>query len=148
LVEGAEISSTEVRRRFYTGEDYSDLIPCSAVEVLQRHKPADFTISFADKMKTIMKTGRFGENNARKEVYKENLKLFHNWKNGIDEIGFGDYQAFLDGAKLYREKYTVEGMGALYPETQTGCINIDCVDLAKHLLEKGYKPAILNLASA
>lgn len=148
LVEGAEISSTEVRRRFYAGQDYCDLIPRSAVEVLQRHKPVDFTISFADKMKTIMKTGRFGENNARKEVYKENLKLFRNWKNGIDEIGFGDYRAFLDGAKLYREKYTVEGMGALYPETRTGCINIDCVDLAKHLLEKGYKPAILNLASA
>lgn len=108
----------------------------------------DVSASFADKIKAIMKTGRFGENNARKEVYKENLKLFHNWENGFDEIGFGDYQAFLDGAKLYREKYTVDGMGTLYPETQTGCINLDCVDVAKYLLEKGYKPAILNLASA
>ena len=148
LEEGAEISSTEVRRRFYAGEDYSNLIPHSAVDVLKRHQPSDFSISFADKMKTIMRTGRFGENNARKEVYKENLKLFHNWKNGIDEIGFGDYQAFLDNAKLYREKYSVDGMGRLYPETETGCLNIDCVDLAEHLLAKGYKPAILNLASA
>jgi uncharacterized protein (TIGR02452 family) len=99
-------------------------------------------------MQVIMKTGRFGENNARKEVYKENLKLFHNWGNGVDEIGFGNYQSFLDGAKLYHKEYSVGDIKTYYPETQTGCINLDCVDVAEHLIKKGYNPAILNLASA
>ena len=148
LTDGSEISSTEVRRRFYAGEDYSDIVPVATVEVLSHHKPSDFSISFAERMQVMMKTGRFGENNARKEVYSENLKLFHKWQEGSSDIDFGDYQAFLDGDKLYKSAYDVIGMGETYFETQTGCINIDCVDLAEHLIAQGYNPAILNLASA
>ena len=148
LEEEAEISSTDVRRRFYAGEDYSDIVHPATVEVLSHHKASDFSISFAERMQVMMKTGRFGENNARKEVYKENLKLFLEWKDGKSHIDFGDYQAFLDGAKLYKAAYNVNDIGVSYPETLTGCINIDCVDLAEHLIAKGYNPAILNLASA
>lgn len=143
-----EISSTEVRRRFYAEEDYSDIIPVAAAKVLNQHKPSDFSISFAEKMQVMMKTGRFGENNARKEIYKENLKFFHNWKNGISDIDFGDYRVFLNDTKLYKNAYDVTNIGMRHPETMTGCINIDCVDLAEHLIAKGYNPAILNLASA
>ena len=148
LEEEAEISSTDVRRRFYAGEDYSDIVSPATVEVLSHYKASDFSISFAERMQVMMKTGRFGENNARKEVYKENLKLFLEWKDGKSHIDFGDYQAFLDGAKLYKAAYDVNDIGVSYPETLTGCINIDCVDLAEHLIAKGYNPAILNLASA
>jgi uncharacterized protein (TIGR02452 family) len=146
--EGLNVSSTEVRRRFYNGEDYSDIVPSATLKILSKYKPSDFNISFAERMQVIMKTGRFGENNARKEVYKENLKLFHNWGNGVDEIGFGNYQSFLDGAKLYHKEYSVDNIKPYYPETQTGCINLDCVDVAEYLIKKGYNPAILNLASA
>ena len=148
IEEGLNISSTEVRRRFYNGEDYSDIVPIATLKILSKYKPSDFNISFAERMQVIMKTGRFGENNARKEVYKENLKLFHNWGNGVDEIGMGNYQSFLDGTKLYHKEYSVGDIKTYYPETQTGCINLDCVDVAEYLIKNGYKPAILNLASA
>ena len=148
LTEGASISSTEVRRRFYAGEDYSGLVPEATVEVMGRHKPTDFSISFADRIQTMIKSSRFGPRNARKEVYKENTRLFNDWKNGKAELEFGDYQAFLDGAKLYKNAFDVNDMGTICESTQMGCINTDCVDVAKCLLEKGYNPAILNLASA
>ena len=76
LEEAAEISSTEVRRRFYAGEDYSYLVPESSVEVMSRHQSSEFSISFAERMETIVKSGRFGVNAAQKEVYAENIKLF------------------------------------------------------------------------
>lgn len=148
LSEESAISSTEVRRRFYEGEDYSKLIPAAATEVLSRYQPSDFSISFAEKMQVMMKTGRFGENNARKVVYQENLKLFLAWKAGKSEIDFGDYDAFLDGTKLYKAAFDVSDLGTVYETTKTGCINADCVDLAERLIAKGYNPAILNLASA
>lgn len=147
-LEETDISSTEVRKRFYNGEDCSDMIPPAAATVLSHHKPSDFCISFAERMQVMMKSSRFGENNARKEVYKENTKLFSRWKNGTSEIDFGDYQTFLDETKLYCHSYDVSNLGQIYPETQTGCINANCVDLAEQLISCGYRPAILNLASA
>ena len=148
LAEGAEISSTEVRRRFYAGEDYTDIIPEPAVEVLQRYKPSDFTISFADRVQILLKNGRFGVNAAQKLVYTENNKLFKAWRDGNAEINFGDYHAFLDNAKLYKTAFDVSDQGTIFPTTETGCINIDCVDLAEILISRGFNPAILNLASA
>lgn len=148
LEDGEGISSTEVRRRFYAGEDFSDIAPAATVVILSRHKVSDFAISFADRMQVMMKSGRFGENSARKEVYKENLSLFHKWEGGASDIDFGDCKAFLDGTELYKAACDVTDIGTVYPKTLTGCINVDCVDLAEHLMAKGYNPAILNLASA
>lgn len=145
---GAEISSTEVRRRFCSGEDFSDMVPESAVEVLGRHQPSDFTISFTERMETLINSGRFGINAAQKEVYEENRQLFLRWKSGDSEFDFGDYQNFLVQTKLYKSAFSVNSIGTVYPNTETGCINIDCVDLAEQLLVEGYNPAILNLASA
>ena len=147
-VADAQLSSTEVRKRFYAGEEYKHLIPAPAFEVLQNHKPSDFTISYEERMHTIISSGRFGINQACKQVYMENTALFKNWKNGKATVDLGDYQAYLDGAKLYSTEYNVNGQGTIYPSTQIGCINVDCVDLAECLIEKGYNPAILNLASA
>jgi uncharacterized protein (TIGR02452 family) len=104
--------------------------------------------SFFNKIYDITRKGRFGEHNARKEVYKENLNLFLKWKKGIDEIGFGDYNEFLDNTKLYSDYKNINGIGKLYGSTETGCIDADCVDVAEKLVELGYNPAILNLASA
>lgn len=143
-----DISSTEVRRRFYEGEDYSDIVPVPAADVLGRHGPADFTISYEERMKTIMRSGRFGEKRACREVYAENTALFHRWQEGAADPDFGDYRAYLDGAKLYAAPCDVTGMGTTYPATQTGCVNADCVDVAEQLIADGYNPAILNLASA
>ena len=144
----AEISSTTVRKRFYAGEDCAHLIPAAAVDVLKRHEPDEFTITYEQRMKTIIQSGRFGANTARIRVYRENADLFRHWKDGNAEIDLGDYQTFLDDTKLYREAYDVSGLGTTYPTTETGCVNADCVDVAQHLIAAGYNPAILNLASA
>ena len=143
-----EISSTVVRKRFYAGEDCSDLIPAAAVDVLKRHDPSEFTTSFAERMQIIMKDGRFGMRKAGKEVYQANGSIFRAWKDGTADIDFGDRQAFLDNTKLYSDAYSVADQGEIYPATQTGCINADCVDVAEDLIAQGYNPAILNLASA
>ena len=148
LEDGAMISSTEVRRRFYVGEDYSNLVPTSTAEVLQRHQSSDFFISFEDRIQTMIKSSRFGPRNARKLIYTENTKLFNAWRKGVNDVELGDYQAFWDGATLYKNAFDVNGIGDLYESTQMGCINADCMDVAKYLLDKGYNPAILNLASA
>ena len=146
--EGAEISSTEVRRCFFVGEDYSDIVPASAVEVLKRHQLSDFIISFTERMQTLIKSGRFGVNAAQKEVYSDNNQLFLRWKNGENKSYFGNYQEFLDNTKLYKTAFDVSDKGEVHPFTVTGCVNMDCVDLAEHLINVGYNPAILNLASA
>lgn len=142
-----EISSTAVRKRFYAGEDCADLIPAAAVEVLARHDPSDFSISYEERMKAVMASGRYGVNQAQKEVYVQNTDLFLRWKAG-QLPQFGDYQGYLDGTKLYKTAYDVTDLGTTYPSTETGCINADCVDVAQQLIDAGYNPAILNLASA
>lgn len=142
------ISSTEVRDRFYAGKDFSDLVPDVVVEALKQYRPSDFHISFEERIQVMMASGRFGRQNARKEIYKLNTALFHDWKNGTADIDLGEYHAFLDGAKIYREPFDVGGMGRVYESTATGCINADCMDVAEQLIARGYRPAILNLASA
>ena len=144
----AEISSTEVRRRFFAGEDFSDLVPYAVFDAMSKYKPLDFTISFTERMQTLLKSGRFGVNAAQKEVYADHNKLFALWKNGENEAYFGNYREFLDNTVLYKTAFDVSDKGEVYSSTETGTINMDCVDLAEHLIKEGYNPAILNLASA
>lgn len=143
-----EISSTEVRKRFYAGEDFSALVPEAVVDIMKQHQPSEFNVSFAERMQVIMASGRFGVKNARKEVYKLNTQMFHDWQNGIADINFGDYKDFIDGTKLYKKPFDVSDKGQVYEATLTGCVNADCIDVAEQLMAKGYNPAILNLASA
>ena len=143
-----EISSTEVRNRFYTGKDFSDLVPEAVVEAMSKYSPSDFSISFEERMKVKMASGRFGRQNARKEIYQLNTELFHAWQKGTADIDLGDHKAFLDGAKLYRKPFDVSNLGIVYESTVTGCVNADCMDVAEKLIAQGYNPAILNLASA
>lgn len=144
----SDVSSTEVRRRFYAGEDYSALLPSASVTLLKRHQPDDFGISYEERMKTVMRSGRFGVNRACRLVYEENTALFREWQDGTSAMGWGSSRDFLDNTTLFREAFTVDNEGALFPETVTGCVNADCVDVAQALLDDGYNPAILNLASA
>jgi len=122
----------------------------SETEALQKHVPEDTAPSFEERMRTLIKNGgRYGEINARKEVYKANTKLITDWRNGVETgIDFGDYSKFLADTKLYDKEFHVDDIGTLYPETETGCENIDCVDMAEQMISEGYNPAILNLASA
>ena len=109
---------------------------------------ADSNTSFTERMQTLISRGRFGINAAQKEVYMDNTQLFQRWKSGEYQPYFGNYRQFLDNTKLYKTEFDISGKGICYPSTETGCINMDCADFAAYLLEKGYNPAILNLASA
>ena len=109
-----EISSTEVRNRFYAGKDFSDLVPEAVVDVMSRYSPDDFSISFEERMKVKMASGRFGRQNARKEIYQLNTDLFHSWQNGTADIDLGDHKAFLDAAKLYKKPFDVSDTGTVY----------------------------------
>lgn len=120
----------------------------SNTDLFDKNQPLDFRSPFAEHMKTLMRSGRFGVNAAQKEVYAENNRLFRKWRDGDSAIGFGDYQSFLDGTKLYKNEFNVGDIGTVFSTTETGCINMDCVDLAEFLINKEYNPAILNLASA
>jgi len=142
------ISSTEVRNYFYAVKDFSDFVPPAVVDALSKYKPSDFSISFEERIKVTMASGRFGRQTARKEIYKLNTALFHDWQNGTNDIDFGDHKDFIDSAMLYKAPFDVSGIGKAYDVTETGCINADCMDVAEHLIAKGYNPAILNLASA
>ena len=144
----SETSSTEVRNRFYAGKDFSDLVPDAVVDTMSKYKPSDFSLSFEERIKVTMASGRFGRNNARKEIYRLNTQMFYDWQNGTNDIDFGDYKTYLDGTKLYKAPYDVNGIGKVYDSTKTGCINADCIDIAEQLIADGYNPAILNLASA
>ena len=102
----------------------------TTTEVLNKSQPSEFLFSFEERMKVMMASGRFGRQNARKEIYKLNTELFHSWQNGTADIDLGDYKAFLDGAKLYKKPFDTSDIGKVYESTITGCINMDCMDVA------------------
>ena len=137
-----DVSSTELRRRFFTGEDYSDLMNKGPYAIMQRFSPDDFKpLTDEDIIKThILYGGRFGGNAARLQVFKTNSGLFNEWPEYL-----GDRNAHR-AAKVYKSEFTVD-VPELPTETVTDCVNADCADVAKSLLDEGLNPAILNLAS-
>ena len=137
-----DVSSTELRRRFFAGEDYSGLMNKGPYAIMQRLSPADFKpLSDEDIMKThILYGGRFGGQAARLQVFKTNSKLFDEWP---DYLGERDAHRV---AKTYTKEFTVD-VPELPTETVTDCVNADCVDVAKSMLDEGLNVCILNLAS-
>jgi len=137
-----EISSTEVRRRFFAGEDYSPLMKEGPYRILRQLSPSDFPqISEEDMIKAhILYGGRFGMNTARLNVFKANERIFRSWPSRL-----GNRDEHLR-AKVYSTEFTV-CVPRLEADTVTECVNADCADVAKALLDEGLNPAILNLAS-
>ena len=98
----------------------------------------------------IKNGGRFGPKRVMEQVYKHNCKVFdlwaHNLPTGVNG-GLGDRDALLMGTKVYARAFDVYEVQSCGKELKTGCANADCGEIAKGLIEKGYKPAILNQAS-
>ena len=143
-IKGAEgISSTKLRELFFKNSDYKDLMDNGPYEILKTLNPSDYKEITGDQIiKTnILYGGRFGGNAARKEVYKENNKLFKNW----DPNFLGDRESKISNTKIYKEEFTINHENSF--ETEFSCENIDCVDLAKRMIDDGFNPVILNLAS-
>lgn len=80
--------------------------------------------------------------NARILVYESNNSIFRLWENEI----FGDRFNFLNNTKVYRNGFNVSNIEYKY-NTQFGCYNKDCSEVALELINEGLNPAILNLAS-
>ena len=95
---------------------------------------------------------RFVYGTIRKEIYKHNLAIFKAWQyeapsgNIVDLMG--TRQQLLDSTKVYREAISAAEIPARYATTQTGCVNEDCLIIAKSLIDRGLNPAVLNLADA
>lgn len=137
-----DVSSTELRRRFFAGEDYSDLMNEGPYRIMQELSPSDFKpISDEDIIKAHIKYGgQFGKNAARMRLFKANSKIFKAWPSYL-----GNRQEHI-AAKAYSAPFTID-ITELDANTVTGCANADCVDVAKSLLDEGLNPVILNLAS-
>ena len=137
-----DVSSTELRRRFFAGEDYSDLMNKGPYRLMQTLSPSDFKpVSDEDLIKAhLLYDGRFGGNAARLKVFKANSKIFNKWP---EYLGDRDEHRV---AKVYKNEFTVD-VPEQTTETVTDCVNADCVDVAKSMLDEDLNPAILNLAS-
>ena len=141
--EAFEISSSQIRNRFYNNQDYSDLMDTVPYSIFSSIDKSEFAPLTDQKLieYEIKYNGRYGPSNARKLIFKLNSKLFHNW----DESVLGNKENKLKNTKVYKNKFVVECPNNY--NTITGCLNADCVDVAKQLIDEGYNPAILNLAS-
>ena len=98
----------------------------------------------------IANGGRFGAKRVMEAVYRNNIEVFRHWGYRLPDgrlVGLGDRKALLDGTRVYARPFDVTDMPRQDGETKTGCVNADCVDVAKAMLDAEYTPAILNLAS-
>lgn len=136
------VSSTELRRRFFSGEDYKELMNEGPYRIMSEISLLDFKpVTDEDLIKAhILYGGRFGGNDARIKVYKVNKELFNTWPSYL-----GDKEEHRK-AKVYKNEFRVN-VPLLEKETVTDCVNCDCAEVAKVLLDDGYNPVILNLAS-
>ena len=53
----------------------------------------------------------------------------------------------LNGTRVVIRAFDVNDVPVREGVLKTGCVNADCVEVARQLIDAGYKPAILNLAS-
>lgn len=98
----------------------------------------------------IANGGRYGAKRVMEAVYRNNIEVFRHWGYRLPDgrlVGLGDRKALLGGTKVYARAFDVSDVPQQSGEHKTGCINADCVDVAKALLDCGYRPVILNLAS-
>ena len=143
LDETVDISSTKLREKFFNNEDYSMLMNVGPYNILNKYSPSDFKeLTFEETIATTMKYGgRFAGAKVRKMIFEKNSEMFNNW----DESLFGNKEYKLNGTKVYKEEFKVQSSN--YYETTYSCYNDDAVDVAYNLINEGFNPAILNLAS-
>lgn len=141
--EAFDISSSLLREKFFSGESYKELMNEGPYEIFKHYSPNDFNqLTDEERIYYELKyNSRFRTNSACLLVYKSNEKIFKNWDVNL----LGDKEAKLKNTKVYKEEFITNyhfNYNTIYE-----CINADCADVAKDLINKGYRPAILNLAS-
>ncbi len=138
-----DVSSTEVRCRFFAGMDYQSLMNDGPYRIMKTLSPAGFHAPTQEEIieAQLLYGGRYGKGDAQTTVYKLNAELFKSWS----EPFLGDRDSHRE-AKIYKKEFNVD-CASLTDATVFGCVNADCVDVAQDLVDEGLHPAILNLAS-
>lgn len=83
-------------------------------------------------------------------VYESNREVFRAWGYRTadgEDISLGDRAAFLAATKVYDKPLPPTADGNVRLDCETDCVNADCAEVAKGLIDLGCNPAILNLAS-
>ncbi len=137
------ISSTIVRERFYDNQDYHDLMDDGPYNILKQFTPADFKEPTDEDEIYFQLTcgGRFGSQKACQLVFEANQKRFLDWDSSL----LGSKEDKLNNTKVYKNQFTTNynfGYNTIFD-----CLNEDCADVAQDMINDGYNPAILNLAS-
>lgn len=100
--------------------------------------------------KVIAVGGRYSISRVYRAVYDSNREVFRTWgyqTNDGERISLGDKAAFLAATKVYDKPLDIGNNIGKRFVTETDCVNADCAEVAKGLIDCGLNPAILNLAS-
>ena len=138
-----DVSSTNVRELYFSGKDYKHLMNDGPYQILSKIDPSSFKELSDDDIlaATVKYAGRYSGNAARNLVYKINKKMFDNW----DESLLGKRNDLISNTKVYKDEFKVNSNNNY--DTLFDCVNEDCAEVAHKLINDGYNPAILNLAS-
>lgn len=141
--EALNISSSIVRNKILNHEDYSNLIPKEAYDIIKLINTDKFKeLTYEDRIYfNLHCCGVWGSEKACELVYESNCKLFKKWNEDL----LGNKDSLLNGTIPYKDEFKTN-YNFNY-ETIFECVNKDCVDVALELLNEGYNPSILNLAS-
>lgn len=109
--------------------------------------------ALAIEMYNAPKASRFDDKakEVRKNVYKNNIEVFKQWgyiTPSGNEIAFSDKQVALDATRVYREKFSVEGVPSVTDSTNKYLKEVGSVEVGKELLDRALNPAVLNFADA
>ena len=106
----------------------------------------------AETARFLLENGsRFTQAAVRIGVFKNNQTIFSAWKYQAPsgkQVPLGDRNQLLDSTKVYREQFRVDDVPECGEPLHTACFNEDCLVVAKNLMDRGYNPAVLNLADA
>ena len=93
---------------------------------------------------------RFLLRNMRADVFKHTVFLVQQgyyFNEEQKKINFPDASTMMAGTKFYDFLQTVHHIPTMINETIVKVENIDCLLAAENLLNEGYHPAVLNMAS-
>ena len=93
---------------------------------------------------------RFLLRNMRADVFKHTVFLVQQgyyFNEAQEKINFPDARTMMVGTKFYDSPQTVHHIPTMINETIVKVENIDCLLAAENLLNEGYHPAVLNMAS-
>ena len=95
--------------------------------------------------------GSFAGKAVRIDVYKSNAQIFHEGGYRTDsgrDVLLPVDDPMLEGTRVYSAPLRVDDVPSAPGPLLTDVVNEDALAVAKVLLDRGYRPAVLNLADA